>query len=61
MQVSIVRTISIGVIVIANANDVGVVSRTEQQIQLSVLISRVLIDSFDCNCVSVEQIGAAVN
>ena len=61
MQVCIVRTISVGVIMIADADDVGMVSCAEQQIQLSVLIPRVLVDSFDCNCVSSSQIRAAIN
>ena len=52
MQVCIVRTISVGIIMIADADDVGMLSRAEQQIQLSVLVPRVLVDSFDCNCVS---------
>ena len=61
VQVRIVRTVAIGVIMIADADDVGVVSCAEQQIQLSVLIPRVLVDSFDCNCVSCSQIRTAIN
>ena len=61
MQVRIVGTVSIGVIMIADAKNVGVISCAEQQIQLSVLIPRVLIDSFDRNCLFSFQVRAAIN
>ena len=61
VQVRIVGTVSVGVIMIADAKNIGVISCAEQQIQLSVLIPRVLIDSFDRNCLFSFQVRAAIN
>ena len=47
MQVSVVRSVPIGVIVVADAQNVGVVPGAQQQVQLAILVPSVLIDALN--------------
>ena len=61
VQVSVVWTIAIGVIVIADPQNIGVISGAPQQLQFSILVPSVLINAFDRDDFISIQIRATID
>lgn len=60
MQICVVRSIAIRVIVVTNAQNIRVISGTQKQVQLTILVPCVLINSLDRNCLISMQIGSSI-
>ena len=61
MQVSVVRSVAIGVIVVADAQDIWVVSGAQEQVQLTILVPRVLIDALNRYYFISLQVGSPID
>ena len=61
MQVSVVRSVAIGVIVVADAQDIWMVPGAQEQVQLTILVPRVLIDALNRNYFISLQVGSPID
>ena len=61
MQVLIIWLVTSLVEVVADINDIRMSFTALKQLQLTILVPGVLVNAFDSNCSTVEQISSAVD